>query len=54
MVINLVAIKLLHHYLVKKIDLMSLGNEYDAEPMSTDMLEDIFDGSKSHLSINSR
>ena len=32
---------------------MSSGYESDAEPMSTDMLEDIRDGSQSHLSINS-
>ena len=31
---------------------MSSGYEYYAEPMSTDMLEDICDGSQSHPSIN--
>ena len=36
------------------IDVMSLGNESDAEPISTDMLKDIHDGSQSHLRINSR
>ena len=30
------------------------GDESDAEPMPTDMLEDINDGSQSHLSINIR
>ena len=33
---------------------MSSGNESDAEPMSTDMLEYIHDGSQSHPSLNSR
>ena len=28
---------------------MSSNNEFDAEPMSTEMLEDIRDGSQSHL-----
>ena len=36
------------------MDVMSSGDEYDNEPMSTDMLEDISDGSQSHLIINSR
>ena len=31
---------------------MSSGDESDAEPMSMEMLEDIHDGSQSHLSIN--
>ena len=31
---------------------MSSSDESDAEPMSTDMLEDICDGSQSHPSIN--
>ena len=31
---------------------MSPGDESDAEPMSTEMLEDIRDGSQSHPSIN--
>ena len=34
--------------------MMSSGNESDAEPMSADMLEDISDGSQSHLIINRR
>ena len=33
---------------------MSSGDESDDEPMSTDMFEDIRDGSKSHLIINRR
>ena len=36
------------------MDAMSSGNESDNEPMSTEMLEDICDGSQSHPSINSR
>ena len=36
------------------MDAISSGNEYDAEPMSTDMLEDIPDGSQSHPRINGR
>ena len=31
---------------------MSSGNESDDKPMSTEMLEDIFDGSQSHPIIN--
>ena len=31
---------------------MSSGDEYDSESMSTDMLEDICDGSQSHPRIN--
>ena len=31
---------------------MDSGNESDDEPMSTEMLEDILDRSKSHLSVN--
>ena len=34
------------------MDAMSPGNEYDDEPMSTEMLEDIRDGIQSHPSIN--
>ena len=34
------------------MDVMDSGDEYDDEPMSTDMLEDIPDGSKSHPSVN--
>ena len=30
------------------------GDEYDAKPISTEMLEDIFDGSHSHPSVNRR
>ena len=33
---------------------MSSGDEYDAEPISTEMLEYICDGSQSHPSINRR
>ena len=33
---------------------MSSCDESDAEPMSTEMLEDITDGSQSHLRINRR
>ena len=33
---------------------MSSGDKYDAEPMSKEMLEDIRDSSKSHMSINRR
>ena len=33
---------------------MSSGHESDAGPMSTDMLEDIFDGSQSHPIMNRR
>ena len=36
------------------MDEMSSGDEYDAETMSTDMLEDICDISQSHPSINRR
>ena len=38
----------------EEIDAVSSGDESDAEPMSTDMLEDIFESSQSHLSINMR
>ena len=31
---------------------MDYGDDSDDEPMSTGMLEDIFDGSKSHPSVN--
>ena len=34
------------------MDLMPLGDESDAEPMSTNMLEDICDGSQNHPGIN--
>ena len=36
------------------INLMSSGDEYDAEPMSTGILEDICDGSQCHLVVNKR
>ena len=36
------------------MDEMSSGDESDSEPMYTDMLEDIYDGSQSHLIINRR
>ena len=36
------------------MDAMSSGYESDAEPMSTDMLEDIPDGSQYHPIINRR
>ena len=38
----------------EEMGVISSGGEYDAEPMSTDMLENIFDGSQSHPSENSR
>ena len=34
--------------------MMSSVDESDGEPMSTEMLEDIWDGSKSHLRVNRR
>ena len=36
------------------MNLMDSGDESYDEPMSTDMLEDIRDGIKSHLSLNRR
>ena len=36
------------------MDTISSGDEYDDEPMSMDMLEDICDSSQSHPSINRR
>ena len=36
------------------MDAMSSGDEYDAEPMSTDMLEDICVRSQYRPSVNSR
>ena len=36
------------------MDVMSSGDEYDDEPMSTDMLEDICDRSQSCPIINRR
>ena len=38
----------------EEMDLMSSVDDSDAEPMHTEMLEDICDGMKSHPSINSR
>ena len=38
----------------EEMDTMSSVNEYDAEPMPTDMLEDTCDISQSRTSINSR
>ena len=38
----------------EEMDTMDSGYESDGEPMSTEMLEDIRDGSKSHPSENRR
>ena len=38
----------------EEMDAMDSGDEYDYEPMSTDILVEIFDGSKSHKSVNRR
>ena len=38
----------------EEMDMMSSGDESDAEPMSTDMLEDSCDKIQSHPSINRR
>ena len=38
----------------EEMDVVSSGNESDAEPMSVDMLEHILDRSQSHPSINRR
>ena len=38
----------------EEMDVMDSGYESDDEPMSTEMLEDIRDGSKSHPSVNRR
>ena len=38
----------------EEIDMMSSVDESDDEPMSTDMLEDICDGSQYHPSVNTR
>ena len=38
----------------EKMDVMHSGDGSDNEPMSTDMLEEISDGSKSHPNINRR
>ena len=37
----------------EEMDVMSSGDESDAEPMSKDMLEDFSDGNQSHTIINS-
>ena len=36
------------------MDVISSVDESDYEPMSTEMLEDILDGSKAHTSVNRR
>ena len=36
----------------EEMDAMFYGDESDDEPMSTDMLEDIYDGSQSHTNVN--
>ena len=36
----------------EEIDVMDSVYEYDDEPISTDILEEICDDSKSHLSVN--
>ena len=36
------------------MDVMYSGDESDDEHMSTEMLEDIHDGSQSHLNVNRR
>ena len=36
------------------LDVMDSGGEYEDEPRSTEMLEDICDSSKSHLIVNRR
>ena len=38
----------------EEMDAMSSGDGYDDEPMSMEMLEDIQDSRKSHLSVNRR
>ena len=38
----------------EEIDAMDSGDDYDDEPMSMEMLEDIYDSSKSHPSVNRR
>ena len=37
-----------------EMDAMDYRNESDDEPMSTDILENIRDGSQSHLNVNKR
>ena len=36
------------------MDAMDSGYDYDDEPMSTDMLEEICDGSQPHLTVSRR
>ena len=36
------------------MDVMDSGNEFDDEPMSMEVLKDIFDSSKYHTSVNMR
>ena len=36
----------------EEMDMMDLGDKYEDGPMSTEMLEDIRDGSQSHTSVN--
>ena len=38
----------------EEIDAMDSCNDYDDEPMSMEMLEDIYDSSKSHPIVNRR
>ena len=38
----------------EEMDVMDSGDEYEDEPMSMEMLEDIRYGSESHMGINSR
>ena len=38
----------------EEMDAMDSGDESDGEYMSTEMLEEIFDGSKSHPRVNRR
>ena len=38
----------------EEMDVISSGDESDDEPMSTEILEDIHDGSQSNLSVNRR
>ena len=38
----------------EEMDAMDSGDQSDDEPISTEILEDIRDGSQSHLNVNSR
>ena len=38
----------------EEIDAMDLCNEYEDEPMSTEMLEDVYDGSQTYPRVNMR